>query len=176
MRYGKIAIYTLVILFLSVLAVMWSFPREAKAATVNNSRFGFPVARGLIIADSDQAITVDNIYVIFVDRRTGYMAHKTTGVTAVNTSWANAAVEGASQATTDTGSSGTNTNYFVCDPPPLEITTEWDILIYENSTPANTDVPIVAMKYDPVMNEMHGGENLVFRGAVPVNTTKTTKW
>lgn len=147
MKYGLITISIIAALICAALAFVLVLP--AQAATKNNARFGFPVTR-------DMGVTaIDNLYVIFVDTATGYMAHKTTGVAAINTSWANAAVTGASQATTDTALGGTNTQFWVCDPPPLDLSKEWCMMVFENGTPANTDVPIIVVLYDPVTNKTY---------------------
>lgn len=150
---GKITLITIALLMVITGAVWITQGRiePAKAESIDNSRLCFPVPASMAVT------SVDDLYVIFVDRSTGYMAHKTTGTTAVNTSWGNAAVEGASQATTDAG--GTNTRYFVCNPPPLDPAGKWDMAVFENGTPANTDVAIVIMKYDPTENEFFGGTN-----------------
>jgi len=126
-------------------------------STKDNTRLGFPVPASWGVSD------IDDIYCIFVEYPTMYMAHKTTGVTALDTSWENAAVVGAKQSTTDTG---TNTFSWVCDPPPLDVTKAWAVCFFENSTPVETDSLIASLWYDPDENVMCTDAGPVRRGSI----------
>lgn len=149
-RYGRAIIYSLAFLIPFTLLFTALMVRRAEAATIDNSRLAVPLTSDL------GADNGDNLYLIFVDTATAYMADDGTGVTALDTVWLDAAVEGAKQSTTDTG---TNTMYAVFDPPPLSKAVEWAMMICENSSPVNTDVPLKVVLYDPVGNKMFSDTN-----------------
>ena len=111
MKYaGKITLFTAITLIAitSCLYLAQGPIEGARAASEDNARFGFVVPVEWGVAD------IDNVYCVFIEEGTQYLAHKTTGTPAVNTSWTNAAVVGAKQSTTDSG--GTNPFSWVCDP------------------------------------------------------------
>ena len=149
-KIGKITAYTLCVLIVVSALFTWTWTMGVEAASPDNARIVVPLTTTLGATDGD------NLYLIFFDRNTGYMAHKTTGAVALDTSWANAAVVGAKQSTEDTG---TNTFVSVFDPPPLDDTKMWAIGIFENAAPANTDVPLTVVLYDPSINIIYSDTN-----------------
>lgn len=147
---GKIALFTILCLVLAMAGIVALVPDKAEAGTIDNARIAIPLTTGLGASDGD------NLYIIFVDTSTGYMADDGTGATALDTVWLDAAVEGSKQSTADTG---TNTMYAVFDPPPLDKNVKWAIMICENSSPANTDVPLDVVLYDVSTNSTYTDAN-----------------
>jgi hypothetical protein len=145
----------LVCLMLAGLILLSIFPRTAIAETQDNARIAVPI-------DPDWNVTdADDLYIVMADTATAYMAHKTTGTAAVNTTWANAAIEGGTQKTVDTASGGANSKWAVFDPPPLDKSVEWGFVVCEmvGGSVADTDTTHAYFRYNAETNLFFSNSN-----------------
>ena len=155
-RYGKIAVYTMMVLFFAALVVTWMLPSQGKAAATTSFSF-------YIHADSNFGFTdIDDAYAIITDVATGDMMDASSGDP--NTTWTGCDIA---------FTKDTQNPYFAgCTIPALDASKTYAIVIYEDvggdGSEANTDpVRIDAIIFDPVAGD--GGD-------IPTSSDANPRW
>ncbi len=135
-KLGFVKVSAIIALSFIIGLTVMMLPQVVKASTYDSHALSIPDKSSYGITD------LDNVYLIFYDIDTLYMANKTTGTPAIDTTWANAAVPCAKI--------GTNVFATACTVPALDQNIRWAVIGFENGTPANTDaIKIPAVRYDP---------------------------
>jgi hypothetical protein len=109
-------------------------------------------SRILVVPDDTYA----NLYAIFYDLNTGDMFNATTG--AVSSTYGDCAVVGAKHAS--------NKSVWLFTTPPIDVDINVGFNLLQNASPADTDIPIKAGKYDPL-------RNTTYSDATPAGQGKT---
>lgn len=132
-RIGKIAVWTMMGLFLAACVATWTLPREAQAATIASRTFALP-------STSDVTHSA-NTYIILWDRATGNLV-KDDGTVAAANEWTDGDIATAVHAQ--------NGTVWIATIPALSTNYEYAIAVYDAASPAKTDVPTMGpFLYDP---------------------------
>lgn len=124
---GKIAIWTMLVLFLAACVALWSVPRELKADTGTTHVIAIHKAMG------NGFTTVDDAYAIVTDLSNLDMMKTDTGV--ADATYTNCDIE----FTADLQ----NTDWALATVPALEKNKRYAITIYQNGTPTAGDKAVV---------------------------------
>lgn len=109
-------------------------------------------SRFVIIPDDSYT----DLYAIFYDLNTGNMFNPTTGE--IETTWATAAILATQHPY--------NKSVWLAATPPIEQDINLGMNLFQNASPADTDVVVKAVKYDPKFN-------LTYSDATPAAQGKT---
>jgi hypothetical protein len=140
---GRIIVYGVIVLALLASLVLWSIPKEAKAATVASQTFVLP--------STDTVTHTANTYIILYDTATGNLVDDNGAIAAGNT-WTGGDIATAVHAQ--------NGLVWTATIPELSTAYEYGMAIFDAASPAKTDVPTMGpFLYDPVSNKTYTDTN-----------------
>ena len=150
MRYGKIVIYVMVVLFVFVLAILWTFPMRVSASTVALQTFVLP--------STSDVTHMANTYIILWDIGTGNLVNDAGIVLAAN-GWTDGDIA--------TAVHDENGLVWTATIPALDTYYEYGFAVFDSAAPAKTDVPTMGpFLYDPKTNKVYSDTNPLKGGKV----------